>query len=50
MSMGVVGIVGHWGSGVMWHHSAALVVALVGVGEIDEHTLAWPKCGHSPGA
>ena len=34
----------------MWHHSVALVMASVGVGEIDEHTLAWPKCGHSPGA
>ena len=34
----------------MWHRSAALVMASVGVGEIDEHTMAWPKHGHSPGA
>ena len=34
----------------MWHHSAALVVASVGIGKIDEHTMAWPKHGRSPGA
>ena len=49
-SMGMVGVVGRWGRGVMWHCSVALVMASVGVGEIDEHTLAWPKCGCSPEA
>ena len=34
----------------MWHHLAALVVVSVGISEIDEHTLAWPKHGRSPGA
>ena len=48
--MGAVGVVGHWGRGVMWHRLAALVMASVGISEIDEHTLAWPKCGCSPGA
>ena len=34
----------------MWHCLVALVVASVGVGKIDKHTLAWPKHGCSPGA
>ena len=37
-----------WGR-VTWRLWAALSMASVGSGEVDEPTPAWPKVGHSPG-